>query len=151
MSAEEKIVTYVDGQAVPEPTECFAIRGVTMIDLIHPLTGKTAIFGKTLEDYQADPDYAGAERMTIEEFCQSKATTQDTPILWEETTEERYDEMLGCLPPALYTSSGFLVGESWDHHALTGRPRYQALIYKGKQYFQSSRPMTCKEFKELQP
>jgi len=120
-----------------------------MIDLVHPLTGKTAIYGKTLEDCQADPDYAGAERMTIEEFCQSKAATQDTPISWEPVTEERYWDMLEVLPPAAMGHGGFLVGEPWDHHALTGRPRYAAYRCRGDVYETASRPMTIKEFREL--
>jgi hypothetical protein len=33
----------------------------------------------------------------------------------KECTEERYDEMLGILPPALMLGKGFLVGEPFDH------------------------------------
>jgi hypothetical protein len=33
----------------------------------------------------------------------------------KECSEERYDEMLGVLPPALWLSKGFLVGEPFDH------------------------------------
>ena len=33
----------------------------------------------------------------------------------QECSEERYDEMLGVLPPALWLSKGFLVGEPFDH------------------------------------
>lgn len=149
MSVSDKIVMYVDSQAIPDPTECFAIRGETMIDVIHPITGKTAIYGKTLEDCRAEKGYAQAERMTIEEFCQSKAEKQDTPIVWEDTTEDYYYEMLEVLPPIAWNHAGFLVGEPWDHHALTGRPRYQAVTKLGDSYKRSSRPLTVKEWKEL--
>lgn len=120
-----------------------------MIDLIHPLTGKTAIYGKTLEDVRQEKGYEQAERMTIEEFCQSKAAAQDTPVIWEPTTEERYWEMLECLPPAAHTALGFLVGEPCDHHAMTGRPRYSAFIKRGDRYFESNRPMTTNEFERV--
>ena len=148
MSTTDKIVAYVDGQAIPEPSECFAIRGQTIIDVINPATGLTVIYGKTLEECQQGEGHEHVERMTIDEFCQDKAAAQDAPVVWEPTTEERYDEMLGVLPPALYTEVGFLVGEPWDHHALTGQPRYQAFAaLRGvKAYYVASRPMTKKEF-----
>jgi len=33
----------------------------------------------------------------------------------KECSEERYDEMLGILPPAVMLGKGFLVGGSFDH------------------------------------
>lgn len=149
MTATDKIAMWVDGQPIPEPSECFAIRGKSMVDVIHPLTGRTAIYGKTLEDVRAEKGYEQAERMTIEEFCRDKAARQDSPVEWIETTEEKYHEMLNVLPPARYASTGFLVGEPWDHHALTGRPRYAAFLRKGERYFESNRPMTTTEFDQL--
>ena len=149
MMTTDKIVAYVEGQPVSEPSECIAVKGLTMIDVINPDTDLTAIYGKTLDECRQEKGYENAERMTIDEFCQSKAQAQDTPIAWEPTTEERHDEMLGCLPPAAYGVNGFLVGEPWDHHALTGRPRYQAFIHNGDQYLVSSRPMTKAEFKAI--
>lgn len=128
-------------------TECFAVRGETMVDTISPVNGLTSIYGKTLADVQRD--YPNAERMTIDEFCESKAKAQDTPITWEPTTEDRYYEMLACVPPAAYAEHGFLVGEPWDHHAGNGQPRYQAFIRKGSDYLASNRPMTKAEFKAV--
>ena len=78
MTTTDKIAAYVDGQAIPEPSECFAIRGQIIIDVINPGTGLTAIYGKTLEDCRAEKGYEQAERMTIDEFCQDKAA-QDAP------------------------------------------------------------------------
>ena len=149
MDTIDKIVMLGEGQSIPKPTECFAIRGRTIIDVINPITGKTAIYGKTLEECRQEEGYEQAERMTIDEFCQSKAEAQDVPITWEPTTEARYYESLECLPPAAYGANGFLVGEPWDHHAMTGRPRYQAFIHNGDQYLVSSRPMTKAEFKAI--
>ena len=126
--------------------ECIAIRGATILDVINPATGLTAIYGKTLADCQCEEPTA--ERMTIDEFCQGKAALQDAPVVWEPVSEERYDEMLEVLPPAAYGSGGFLVGEPWDHHTLTGRPRYQAFIKRGHEYLTSNRPMTKAEFGE---
>lgn len=134
-------------------TECFAIPGHTMIDTIDSETGLTHINRKTLEQVRAEQhtwaDYSKAERMTIDAFCESKAAAQDTPITWEPTTAERYDEMLGCLPPVLWTGNGFLVGEPYDHHAITGQPRYQAFFKRGETYLQSKRPLTKAEFRAL--
>ena len=134
-------------------TECFAIPGHTMIDTIDSETGLTHIYRKTLDDVRAEvhtwADYSKAERMTIDAFRQSKADAQDTPITWELITEERYWEMLECLPPALWTGNGFLVGEPYDHHAITGQPRFQACMKKWNEHFASSRPMTKAEFRAL--
>lgn len=146
MTTGQKVGMLIDGESIPEPSECFAVRGKTIVDLIHPLTGKTVIYGKTLEDVRAEKGYELAERMSIDEFCRGKAALQDSPVEWIETTEEKYEEMLNVLPPLCWRSTGFLVGEPFDHHALTGRARYQAYIRKGKQYFYSSRPMTAAEF-----
>jgi hypothetical protein len=130
---------------IPRPHECFAVRGMTIIDLIHPVTGRSAVYGKTLEDCQRE--YPGAERMTIEEFCRDKAARQDTPVEWEPITEERYNYYHECLPPAAGGYSRFLVGEPIDHHAETGKPRYQACRVRDGQYEASNRPLTIAEFK----
>lgn len=149
-TANDKIVAYVDGQPIKDPSECFAVRGLTIIDVLNPDTGLTAIYGKKLEDCRKEKGYEQAERMTIDEFCRSKAEVQDTPVSWEPVTEETFDDMLNVLPPAYMGNGGFLVGEAWDHHALTGQPRYAAYRKHGGVYETASRPMTIKEFK-VQP
>ncbi len=134
---------------------CFAVPGVTMVDEINPATGRSVIYGKTLEDVRRH--YPDAQVMTIDGYCQSKAAAQDTPIVWLNSTEERYNEMLECLPPAAMNSHGFLVGEPMDHHATTGRPRYTAFIqwttsgegWSETSYFELSRPITKVEFVAL--
>ena len=124
-----------------------------MIDTIDSETGLTHIYRKTLEQVRAEQntwaDYSKAERMTIEAFCQSKAAAQETPITWHPTTEEIYNRMLECLPPASWTDKGFLVGEPDDHHAITGQPRYQAFLKRGNDYLKSNRPLTKAEFRAL--
>jgi hypothetical protein len=55
--------------------------------------------------------------------------------------------MLEVLPPAVMARGGFLVGEPWDHHALTGRPRYAAFVELGGRWFESTRPVTVAEFR----
>jgi len=149
MSTTDKIVAYVDGQAIPEPSECVAVRGKTVIDVINPLTGKTAIYGKTLEECRQEPGYEQAERMTIDEFCQGKAEAQTPPVTWEPITEERYYEMYEVLPPIHVAGKGFMVSEPWDHHALTGKPMYGAYRKRGEVYEASLRPMTVREWKEM--
>lgn len=129
-------------------SRCFAVPGShTIVDLVHPLTGVTLHYGKTLADCQAE--YPGAILMTVEEHCGAKAARQDTPVEWTEETEERHWEMLEVLPPACMIGGGFLVGEPGDHHALSGQPRFEAHIKRDGKYWVASRPMTRKEFKAL--
>ena len=138
-----------------KPTQCFAVPGQTMIDEIHPATGRSVIYGKSLDDVRRE--YPDAQVMTIEGFCQSKAAVQDTPVVWTEITKEVYRDLLECLPPEAHNSLGFLVGEPFDHHATTGKPRYTACIHRTTRgdgwsetrYYESSRPMTLAEFQDL--
>lgn len=65
---------------------------------------------------------------------------------WEQVSEERYDEMLGVLPPAVYTSHGFLVGEPFDHDA-NNRPRFQAYVQIDGNFYGAKGPMTVAEFR----
>jgi hypothetical protein len=125
---------------------CFAskARG-TIIDVLRPATGLTACYGKTLAQIRDEcPD---ATEMSIDEFCAWKSSQQRTPITWEPTTAERFDEMLGVLPPAAMRDNGFLVGEPWDHDALNGQPRFSAYRKRGDVYEVSNRPMTRAEFR----
>lgn len=102
------------------------------------------IFGRTLEEVQrTDP---GAVRMRLADWASAKAAKQDAPGRWELTTEERYDNLLGALPPAARRGSAFLVGEASDHHAGTGQPRFQACCQRGDSFFAYSRPMSHAEF-----
>ena len=129
-----------------DATEAFAVPGESnIIDCIHPITGLSFIYGESLEKIQIR--YPGAERVNIEAWSKAKADKQDAPVEWLPTTEQEYDDMLNCLPPAAQFHWGFLVGEAWDHHATSGRPRYAAYIQRGDKYFKSDRPMTVKEFK----
>lgn len=141
MSTLEKPLTYRDCK------ECFASRNANnIIDVIHPNTGRTLHFNKTLEDCRKEcPD---AEKMTLEEFCKIKAERQRTPIKWEPTTKEIYWEMLEVLPPAVWENGGFMVGEAYDHDAGTGEPRFSAYRHRGDTYETSSRPLTIREFRK---
>lgn len=152
MTVASKIECLLDK---PEATLCFAIPGHTMIDEINPATGRSVCFDETLEQIQAR--YPGAAIMEIDAYCQSKAAAQDTPVVWTECTEEHFNESLEVLPPAIMTKHGFMVGEPWDHHALTGQPRfaaYRQIVNKGdgwceRRYYNASRPMTIAEFKAI--
>ena len=64
------------------------------------------------------------------------------------TTEEKYWEMLGVLPPAIMTGYGFLVGEPMDHNA-QGRPRFSCFMEYRGEFFESVAPMTIAEFKAI--
>lgn len=145
----EKIVAYVDGEPIPQPTECYGVPGEdSIIDCINPRTGLTAICRETFE--QIRERYPNAERMTIESHCKAKAQRQDTPITWSDTTEAKYWEMLEVLPPAMMRAGYFLVGEPWDHHAITGEPRFSCYGEPVSGHFVvASRPITRRELKGM--
>jgi hypothetical protein len=75
---------------------------------------------------------------------------------FKEVSAERYDEMLGVLPPAMWLGKGFLVGEAWTHKrcTVTGRDNTPAfapfLEYRGK-FYEGPEPMTGAEFRALNP
>ena len=128
-----------------EPTHCFAYadhRGV--IDTINPETGRSLYGGLTLEEIRTK--YPDAIQCTLDEHCAAKAAKQDTPISYTETTYDRWSEMLEVLPPAAMDDGCFLVGEPWDHHAQSGKPRFEAYMSHSGRYWVSTRPMTRAEF-----
>jgi len=127
--------------------KCWAIKSrACIMDTIEP-DGLTSIYKKTPE--QVREEEPGAELMTLSAFCAWKADQQHTPITWAATTEAEYNEMLECLPPALWLVGLFLVGEPWDHDALTGQARYAAYYKKTGRYYKASRPLTRDEAFEI--
>ena len=126
---------------------CYAVPGSNSIyDSINPITGLTWYYGKTLDEVRQEKGYEEAVLMLIDDFCAAKGKRQNTPITWDETTEDNFTKMLEVLPPAAWHDGGFLVGEAWDHDALTGRPRYQAFKEIEGKFFAASRAMTEAEF-----
>lgn len=55
---------------------------------------------------------------------------------WTEISEERFDYLLGVVPPIKYFFGGFAVGEAMDHDE-AGRPIYQICRAVGGKYFQT--------------
>lgn len=74
-------------------------------------------------------------------------------VNWIETTEERYNDMLGVLPPASQGSMtgahGFQVGEASNH--INGRPTFatfkEEVRVNGSKFYESATPLTFREFK----
>lgn len=129
-------------------TEAFAAPGShSIIDAIHPITGRGLYSNETLD--QISIRYPGAEVVNLESWCAAKGEAQNSLVVWDEISEEQYDNWLECLPPAAMTRTGFLVGEPSDHHAVTGKARFQACIQKDGKHYASSRPMTRAEFNAL--
>jgi hypothetical protein len=68
----------------------------------------------------------------------------------KECSAERYDEMLGVLPPALWLANRFLVGEPADHRRckITRKvlPIYSAFFFAYGKFYESD-PMTVPEFR----
>jgi hypothetical protein len=76
------------------------------------------------------------------------------PIAWKLSDSESYWYGLECLPPAMQTSVGFLVGEPYSHRTcgVSGRPdtaTFTAFAEIGEAYFKAVEPMTCREFMRL--
>jgi len=118
----------------------------TIIDMLRPDTGRTWYCSETLEECRKR--YPDAEEMSYDEFVAWKVRQQRTPVTWQETTRERFDEMLNVLPPAAMLGGGFLVGEPYDHDAGSGLPRFSAYRRKCDRYEVASRPMTRAEFRK---
>lgn len=138
----EKVLSTSDS------THAFAVPGASnFIDCIHPVTGLSWWDGHNLEEIQAR--YPGAQIVEISQWCKELGARQDSPVEWSETTEEQYWEMLEAVPPACMLAGSFLVGEPWDHHAVSGLPRFHAYLKRGNEYLASNRPLTIPEFKSI--
>jgi len=55
--------------------------------------------------------------------------------------------MLECVPPAYQRGARFLVGEPYDHCAATGAPRFHGYKQVGQRFYETTRPVTVREFK----
>lgn len=67
------------------------------------------------------------------------------PIQWVETTEDRFHDMLGVLPPASQAGNAFQVGEASDHR--NGRPTFATFCHRDGKYWESADSCTFVEFK----
>lgn len=117
------------------------------LDLVHPITGRGVYSGETAE--QIAERHPGAVVVELDEWRRQRAAEQDAPVEWLPSTLGSYDEMLGCLPPAYMARGAFLVGEPFDHHAVSGQPRFEAYRRIGGEFFVSSRPMTRAELRAV--
>jgi hypothetical protein len=74
---------------------------------------------------------------------------------WTEVSADRFNEMLGVLPPAHHLTFGFLVGEAYTHRkchvSKRTLPAYRAYIERGQRYYTCSEPLTIPEFREVLP
>jgi hypothetical protein len=118
----------------------------TVIDGVDESSKLTWCYGKSID--QCREEYPDAEFMRIDAFCEWKAAQQRSPISWEEVTEAYYDTAFGDVPPARIIGPDFLTGEPWDHDALSGEPRCQALRVIDGVFYRSSRPITMREFEK---
>lgn len=71
------------------------------------------------------------------------AGERDT-MTYHETTQERFDDMLGVLPPKAYHAGGFLVGEPVSYQR--GGETFDAYFEIDGHYLQADDPMTVSEF-----
>jgi len=70
------------------------------------------------------------------------------------TTEKRFHDMLGALPPTAYHAGGFLVGEPVSARICTvtgqGAATYEAFFEVDDIHLQTSEPMTVREFMQIE-
>jgi hypothetical protein len=121
----------------------------SIIDEINPETGRSRVYGQTLEEIRQR--YPTATTIAWRDWLAEKARGQQTPIAWQPTTREQYHRMLEILPPVAWQADGFMVGEPYDHCAETGRARFTAYRVRGsgdyRRYEVASRPLTVAEFR----
>lgn len=60
--------------------------------------------------------------------------------------KDRYEYMLCVLPPERMSSNGFLVGEPYDACPKTGEDRFAAFFRDRGKFYESTRPLTVREF-----
>lgn len=67
---------------------------------------------------------------------------------WEEVTEERYNDLLGCVPPARMNGGAFAVGEALcqldGDYSDKNKTVYNCLVHVDGRYF--SKPNTLDRF-----
>ncbi|MET4190616.1 MULTISPECIES: hypothetical protein [unclassified Bradyrhizobium] len=89
-----------------------------------------------------------------QEMFAEKEPSKFVPV-WVEVTPEKYDEMLGMLPPAIQTGFGFLVGEASSHRECREIGRvlatYAAYIYTHGKYYACKEALTVHEFRRVVP
>ena len=80
-------------------------------------------------------------------------STDLTDINWEETTEERYDEMLSVLPPAFMEGGDFLVGEPETYRkcAISGNTSavFDGFVSRREKFYVTSEAVTRLEFDKI--
>ena len=74
---------------------------------------------------------------------------------WKQVTENRYWEMLGVVPPAMYIRMGFLVGEPMSHRICTVSGKeaetFTAFIENRDGFYECTEALTAAEFKAVKP
>lgn len=126
----------------------FAKPGATdIVDAVDPDTSRGLYSGKTIDQLRlSDPTI---EVYPFDDWEAKRNEAMNTPIEWQETTEDEYDEMLGAVPPNAMSRLGFLLGEPQDHFGQNGAERCRAYIVRDGKYLKSNRPITRAEFRAL--
>jgi len=85
--------------------------------------------------------------MSIVQDCYGKTYT----VKWKQVSSDRFDDMLGVLPPVAFTGSGFMVGEAWTHRIVDGReyPAYAGFKHIEGKFYECLAPLTVTEFKAV--
>jgi hypothetical protein len=81
----------------------------------------------------------------VKEFRHKVERADIEDVTWIETTEERFHEMLGVVPPVAMDGRWFLVGEATDHDK-HGYARYDCYRQQGDAYQKASRPVNRGEY-----
>lgn len=74
-------------------------------------------------------------------------------MTWKQVDSDRYEEMLGCLPPRTMTGLGFLMGEPSSHRLCTVSghvlPDWAAFVQHRGQYYEGP-SLTLPEWRALE-
>ncbi len=65
-------------------------------------------------------------------------------VQWVPTTETKYYDMMGCLPPAAYGDDSFQVGEPMSHRG--AHPTFASFKIENGNYYESTEALTFREF-----
>lgn len=118
-----------------------------IIDTIDPVTGKSSICQKSLE--QLKTEYPNVQRSTVGRFCRTKGKLQRKKVEWRIVSTDDYYTAWEEFPPFICGRGYFLHGEPVDHYADTGEARYMAFRAVYGKHERSSRPMSIREFKKI--
>lgn len=89
---------------------------------------------------------------TICELVRRERNIAPLHFTFHEITAERFDDMLGAVPPAIHDDSGFLLGEAISSRkcSVTNREcaTFRAFLNRNGEFWESDVPLTVAEYRK---